>query len=507
VKTLFQNLTRSYARRYAAAVFAASAITGAMILSDIPLQTVTIAMIYLLGVLVIATTMGLGPGIVTSGLCLVAFNFFFVAPRYTFHVDNPQNALHLATFLAVAVIASTLAARARGEADRVQRQAAELAALYELSQAIGAQVDLDRILPIIAETTRVLLDVPACTLSLYNDAGQLVERARVGAFAPNLALLRIPIRDGAAVLGVLCVAERTPRGGFSAGEQQLLSTLAAQTRLAIDRARLVAQEAHNQALSESDQLKSALLASVSHDLRTPLAIVKGASTTLLAEEIRLDAATQRELTQTIDGQVDHLNQLVGDLLDMSRIEAGALPTERDWHDLAEVIGVAIQRLEARLGDRPLTLDIAPDLPLVLLNPVLIGQVITNLLENALKHTPAGSPITILARHSGGPLDTSTVVVTVRDAGPGLRPADRAHVFDKFYRGRDGDGHLSGVGLGLAICKGFVEAHGGRIWAEGNTAGGTDFVFTLPQSSPPPVAQGAGELGAPVVARIGQGFGV
>jgi two-component system sensor histidine kinase KdpD len=482
VNTLLQNLTRTRARRYAAAAIATLAMTGAIALFDAALEPATIAMIYLLGVLAVATAAGLGPGVVTSALSLLAFNYFFVAPRYTFHVDDPQNVVRLAVFLAVAVVASTLAARARNGAERARRQAAELAALYQLSQTISAQVDLDRILPAIAATTRELLRLPACSILVYNRAGQLVERARVGAGAPKLSTVNIPIRDGAAVLGVLRVVERTPQGGFGEAERQLLNTLAAQTRLAIDRARLVEQAAHSQALRESDRLKSALLASVTHDLRTPLAIVKGATTTLLAADVDWDAATRRDLTHTIDAEIDHLNQIVGNLLDMSRIEAGTLPSERDWHDLAEVIGATLERLEARLGDRPLTVELEPDLPLVLINPILIGQVLTNLLENALKYAPAGSPIAMAARRGGDSAGTESMVVSVRDAGPGVRLGEQARIFDKFYRGHAGSVQLGGVGLGLTVCKGIGEAHGCRIWVESAPGGGAAFVFTLPQTA-------------------------
>jgi two-component system sensor histidine kinase KdpD len=464
--------------RYVAAVGMALAITGVLLLVDVALAPATVAMVYLLGVLVIATAAGIGPGALTSGLCFVCFNFFFVEPRYTLHVESQQNVVHLATFLAVAVIASSLAARARAAAGQAQRQATELNALYQLSQAISAEVDLEQILPAIAATTRELLGVPLCAILVANQAGQLAERAQAGQPAPSHKLIQVPIRDGASVLGILRVAEPAPGAGLSAAQLQLLQTLAAQTRLAIDRARLVEQTAHNQALGESDRLKSALLAAVSHDLRTPLAIVKGAATTLLAEGVSWDASTQRALAQTIDGEIDHLNQVVGNLLDMSRIDAGSLPAERDWHDLAELIGSALGRIEPRMAGRGLRLDLAPDLPLVYVNPVLIGQVLVNLLENALRHTPPGTPIEVAARGEDGPGGQRAVLVRVSDAGPGIPAGELPQIFEKFYRGA-GSG---GAGLGLAICRGLVEAHGGRIWAENRPEGGASFAFTLPLAS-------------------------
>jgi two-component system sensor histidine kinase KdpD len=486
MRTLFELLHRSLTHRYIIAVLMASSITGVMQLFDPALEIATIAMVYLLGVLIVATTAGLGPGTLTSLLSFLAFNFFFVAPRYTFHVESAQDVLHLVTFLAVAITASSLAARARSAADRAGRQATELAALYQLSQTISAQVDLGSILPVIARTTCQLLDVSSSAIWLYDDVGQLIEQTRVGDIRKNLQMVRIPIRDGSNVLGFLDVVERSPDGRLREEERQLLATLAAQTRLAIDRSRLVAQLAHNQALSESDRLKSALLASVTHDLRTPLAILKGATSTLFAEGVVWDAATQRSLGQTIDMEIDHLNRIVGNLLDMSRIEAGTLPSERDWYDLAEVIGVTLQHLDLRLNGRPLTVDLAPDLPFVFINPVLVDQILTNLLENAVKYTPEGTPIRLIAQCAGAADTLGTITVTVRDHGPGIPEHDRERIFEKFYRGRSTAGQAGGAGLGLSICKGIIEAHGERIWVENCPDGGAAFSFTLPRTASAPI---------------------
>jgi two-component system sensor histidine kinase KdpD len=215
---------------------------------------------------------------------------------------------------------------------------------------------------------------------------------------------------------VLRIVERAPDEGLNAHEQRLVNTLAAQARLAVDRARLVGQAAHTQALAESDRFKSALISSISHDLRTPLAVIKGAASTLLADEIAWDAATQQALAQTIDVEADRLNRIVGNLLDMSRIEAGVLQSERDWQDLAEVLGSVLQRMARQLDG---------------------------------------------------------------DYGPGIPSGQLTRIFDKFYRGPTPAGAAGGTGLGLAICKGIVEAHGGRIWAENCPDGGAAFTFTLP----------------------------
>jgi two-component system sensor histidine kinase KdpD len=468
-------------RRYAVAVLVVALVTLFIELVGPAIEIVNIALLYLLGVLVMATTTGTGPGILTSLLSFLAFNFFFVTPRYTFHVDSAQDGVRLASFLAVATIVSSLAARARGAADRERRRAAEIAALYDLSQTISAQVDLERILPAIAETTCRLLRVDACTVLLYDGAGRLVIHTSIGQPDPRLQAINVPVRNGSIVLGILRVVERTPGGGLGQDDRRLHDVLAAQARLAVERARMVEQVAHAQALAESDRLKSALLAAVSHDLRTPLTIMKGATSTLLLDEVPWDLATQRTLTRAIDAEIDHLDRIVGNLLSMSRVESGALPAERDWQDLAELLGAVLRRMASQLDDRPLEVDLAPDVPLVAINATLIDQVLTNLLENALKHTPLGTPIAISARQGMSAAETDDVVVAVRDYGPGVPPADLDRIFDKFYRGGEAAVETSGAGLGLAICKGIVEAHGGRIWATNCSDGGMAFTFTLPVS--------------------------
>jgi two-component system sensor histidine kinase KdpD len=465
--------------RYSAAVLVTAAITGGMVFVEPPLEVANIALFYLLGVFVVATSTGLGPGIVASLLSFLAFNFFFVPPLYTLHVQASQNVFRLVSFLIVAVIASSLASRARNDAEAARRRATETAALYDLSQAISAQLDLGQILPAIAETTCQLLHVEMCMVLLYDEAGRLYEHTVVGQARPQLNTINAFMRDGPTVLGVLRVVERTPGRSLSAHERRLLDTLAAQARLAVDRAHFVEQAAHAQALAESDRLKSALISSVSHDLRTPLAVIKGAVSTLLAEDVDWDRTTQRTLAQTIDSESDRLNRIVGNLLDMSRIEAGALQVERDWQDIAELIGSVLQRMARQLDDHPVTVEVAPELPLVSINAMLMDQVLTNLVENAIKYAPPHTPIMITAQRSSAGAPPG-ITVTVRDQGPGIPPDQRLRIFDKFYRMRADDNQVGGSGLGLAICKGIVEAHGGQIWAQNSPEGGALLSFTLPE---------------------------
>jgi two-component system sensor histidine kinase KdpD len=217
---------------------------------------------------------------------------------------------------------------------------------------------------------------------------------------------------------------------------------------------------------------------VSHDLRTPLASITGGVSSLLESGDSLDAETQRELLRAVHEEAERLNRLVQNLLEMTRLESGSVQVRKDWHSIEELVGAALGRFNRRLGQRPIVTRIPADLPLVALDPVLIEQVLVNLLDNALKYTPPESPIEIAARVEG-----DGVTVEVADRGPGLPPGEERRVFDKFYRGRAVADR--GVGLGLAICQGIVEAHGGRIWAENRPGGGVAFRFTLAGKDPPP----------------------
>ena len=230
---------------------------------------------------------------------------------------------------------------------------------------------------------------------------------------------------------------------------------------------------------ETERMRNALLSAVSHDLRTPLAAIKGAATTLIEGQDSFDLGTRLELSEAIRDEADRLTRLVSNLLDMTRLEAG-WKIRRDWHPLEELVGVALAALESRLGDREVTTDLPLDLPLIAGDGLLIQQILVNLLENAAKHTKPGTPIEVSAAASDG-----LVAIAVADRGPGLDEDDVPRVFDKFYRGAGAS--RDGLGLGLAICKGIVDAHGGRLWAENRSGGGAVFRFTLPVATPPQTA--------------------
>jgi two-component system sensor histidine kinase KdpD len=281
------------------------------------------------------------------------------------------------------------------------------------------------------------------------------------------------------LVGVLGVRPTDPKQFQDPVVRQLLETFAAQAALALERA-LLAERAQREAVAvEAERLRTSLLSSLSHDMRTPLGAITGAVSSVLEDKGALSEATRRDLLQTAFEEAQHMNRLIANLLDMIRVESGALEVQKEWQSLEEPLGVALIRLEDRLRDHPVQVRLPPDLPAVPLDEVLIEQVFINLLENAIKYTPAQTPIEVSAEVTGG-----QIRVDVADRGPGLPPGDEGRIFDKFYRA-PASSAASGVGLGLTICRGIITAHGGRIWAEHRPGGGAVFRFTLPLSAPPP----------------------
>jgi two-component system sensor histidine kinase KdpD len=292
---------------------------------------------------------------------------------------------------------------------------------------------------------------------------------------PGARALYLPLIASRGALGVLGIEPSHARAFAAPEPLHLLEALADQTALALERAKLVDEARQAQVQVETERLRSTLLSSVSHDLRTPLAAITGAASSLVAGGERLDAATRRELGQSIQDQSERLSRLVHNLLEMTRLEAGQVTLNREWHSLEELVGAALGHFDARR----VVIRLPGDLPLIPLDGMLVEQLFVNLLDNAFKYTPAGTPIEIVATAGDG-----VVTVEVADRGPGFAPGDTERVFEKFYRGREGDGG-SGVGLGLPICRAIVGAHGGWIRAENRPGGGAVIRFTLPVPGPPP----------------------
>jgi two-component system sensor histidine kinase KdpD len=269
---------------------------------------------------------------------------------------------------------------------------------------------------------------------------------------------------------------------MSPDQRRLLGALAGQAAVAIERTRLVREMEQARLQVETERLRDALLSSVSHDLRTPLVSIVGAASSLLTYGASYDETARRDLLLTIQEEAERLNRFVGNLLDMMRLESGELKLNRQWVDIGDVIGTAASRLSQALGQHRLAVEVAPDLPALWLDFVLIEHVLVNLLENAAKYSPPGTTIHVKAGRRG-----RTVVVEVVDEGVGVPPADLERIFDKFYRVQRGDRQGAGTGLGLSICRGIVEAHGARISARSPANGkGTAFVMTFPIEKEPPL---------------------
>ncbi len=457
-----------------------------------------VVMVYLLGVVVVAMRFGYLPSLLTAVLGVVAFDFFFIPPYFSFAVSDFRHTLTFGVMLLVAFVISHLTKRIRDQADSARRSERRTASLYAISRELAFATSRDRLLEAAARNLHeifgvrvaVLLPGPDAALeSVYAERDTLQtgdkdwgvaewawlhqRPAGVGTDTlPSSRGLFLPLKGARGRVGILALYPSAETRLGDPDERQLLDTFAGLVGSAIERT-LLADEARRARLrAETEQLRNSLLSSVSHDLRTPLAVVTGATSSLLDEHGPRDEATRRELLQTAHEEALRLNRLVRNLLDMTRLEAGALKVQKELQPIEEVVGGALDRMEDRLRGREVRTSIPDDLPLVPFDSALIEQVLINLLENATKYTPPASPIDVAARA----VDDS-VMIEIADRGPGVKPEDADRVFDKFYRARESEG--GGVGLGLTICRGIVSAHGGRIWVEQRSGGGASFRFTLP----------------------------
>jgi len=497
---------------FAAAIGAVAAATlvASPIYSTLPGANVSLA--YLLGVLLVAIRFGLLPSIAASVLSFIVYNFVFTEPRFTFAMSDTQGILIMVFFLVVAVLVSKLAARVRTEVEASKRSARRMATLYEFTSRISAAASLDDVLWAVVH--HVAATLHGRSLVLLPEDGRLVLKAgyppedtldeksqaaadwawsngkpagRGSATLPTTDWLFLPLRAGRNPVGVLGVQVEANQTLLSPEQSRLLDTLADQAAAAIDRTTLVAGIEKARVTAETERLRSAMLSSLSHDLRTPLVSILGASSSLASYDRTLKPAERMELIQTIQDEAERLNRFVQNLLDMTRIGAGALRPRTDWVDLRDVVGAALARAQKMLRDRPVKLEIDPELPLMCLDAVLMEQVFFNLIDNACKYSPEGTAIAIRAVRQ-----RDSVQIAVCDLGPGIPEADRERVFDMFYRVQAGDKQAAGTGLGLAICRGVIEAHGGTVGARPGPDGhGTCIALVLPAGTPPPVPEALG----------------
>jgi len=472
------------------------------------------ALLYLLPVLYAAIRYGRGPSVFAAILAVLTFNFGFVPPFFTFAVADLRYLFVFAVFLIVALITGTLASRLRIQAERARRREERTAILYALSRQMAAETDMQKLLDTVVKAVYDALGTSA-VIYIPDEAGIFkvlatttgserltVESERAvahwvfenGQFAgkgtetmPGAEGLYVPLKSEQSKLGALGVLPADLEQTALPAQRRLLEGFAGLASLAILRLRLTEEARQAEHVAESEKLRTALFNSVSHDLRTPLASITGAITSLQDEGV-YDLESRQAFVETIKAGAQRMNHMIGNLLDTARLESGMLKLNKDWCDIQDIIGVALRRCNDVLKDRLVKIDIPAEFPLVQADFTLVEQVVVNLLYNAVKYSPPGSEISITVRK-----ENEAIQVSIGDRGPGIPEEDRDRVFDKFYRLYSPE-HVSGTGLGLSICKGLIETHGGGIWARSNPGGGSAFSFTLPLDKQPMVKEPVNEEG-------------
>jgi two-component system sensor histidine kinase KdpD len=459
----------------------------------------SLGMIFLVPVLVSAVFFGRRTALITALLSVMAYNFFFLPPLYTFTISDPNNWLSFGVLLFVALIAGNLAARVRAQADLAAARATAMTELYRFTGKLAGIARLDDILwaasfqiASMLKTNVVILLPNRDTKSPEVRAGYPPEdeldaqdlaaaawswghgqpAGRNAETLPGAKRLFLPMRTGEGVVGVAGLQRKDDHTMFTPDERRLLDALLDQTALAIERSTLVERADEAQVLAEADKLRVAMLTSLSHDLRTPLASILGAATTLIAGRNLYDGKQTDELLATIREEAERLDRFVGNLLDMSRLEAGVLGAKPESVDVTDLVETAAKRISRRMAGHRLVLDFPPDLPPVSADPLLLEQALFNLLDNAVKYAGAGTELRVEARQL-----ENRIVVTVADEGPGIPPEALAHIFDKFYRAKDADRRVAGTGLGLAVARGFAESFGGSLTAA-NRADRSGAIMTM-----------------------------
>ena len=464
-----------------------------------------VVMIYLLAIVVVASRYGRGPSIMASVASVALFDFFCVPPYYTFVVSDTQYIITFIVMLLVGLVVSTLTVVSKQQTEAARLRETSTQALFSISRELSSTLDTEGLLRIgVAHIGQVFdCQVAICQMTTNAKAevtvrgadSHALEDVDLGIAAwvqqnrqpagagtntlPGARAIYLPLIGAQKLVGVLAVQ---PNQGLEhaqslpAEQLRLLETFANQMALACERAELSFENESSHLQIKAEQLRNALLSSVSHDLRTPLATISGAASSILESNHGLEQPQHREMISSIYQESMRLNRLVGNLLDMTRLQSGNLILTPQILPVDEVVGAAISYVEERLRGHHILTSISADLPFIKVDEILIQQVLVNLLENADKYAPQGSPIEISA---SGNSEDNCVTIAVGDHGPGIKDERKKVIFEKFYREQPSS--TSGAGLGLAICHGIVEAHGGRIWVEDNPTGGALFKFTVPSS--------------------------
>ncbi len=499
--------------------------TGLIALVNLFEDVSNVSMLYLLAVIASAVLFGSGAAILTSIVSFLAFNLFFIEPKFTLVATDTSEWLALSLLLLTGVVTGQLAAALRNRVQEAEMSEREAVVLYDVVRLL-VQPQLDQTLKALAERLRTELSL-AAVIVVLNDDGPLPGSAEAGdsealetalsAFGvPKLVLgsgrgptlsthalpghwIRVvspsgkavsPIRSGhlhkASVnafgkeTGIILLMRRAGNQEFSHNDTRLISAVANQLGIALERLHLQTEATEAEILRRTDELRGALLNAVSHDLRSPLSSIIASAGSLLQDDVSWTEGERKDFAEAIEEEAQRLNRLVGNLLDLSRIEAGSLRPEKGWYDLGSLINEVLGRVRRSTNDQHRLIVYLPDeLPPLSFDYVEIDQVLSNLIENAIKHAPSGTVIEISAE-----IANDEVKLEVADRGPGLPTDAIPHLFQPFYQIQTVGVRPRGSGLGLAVAKGLVEAHRGRIWAENRTDGGARFMFTLPIVSDP-----------------------
>jgi two-component system sensor histidine kinase KdpD len=480
-------------------------ITGLCTAIAFPLEPyfglVNIVMVYLLGTTVGALRLGRGPSVLLASANMLAFDYFFVPPRFSFDVEDTHYIFTLLVMLVVALIIANLMVSIRRHRETADAREQRTAVLYAMSRELAVATDAQAMAA--AAVSHICAVFHGTAVVLTADAqGRLspISSEPTQADEVDLALAQevvargercikdaiyLPLQGSRRVKGVVVVCLRPPPRKLPAEQLNLLDAFAAQLALSLQRARLAEAAQAARISEERALLRNTLLASISHDLRTPLSAIAGAGSLIAQPEYALNVDRRTTLGYLIERKARDMSQLLTNVLELMQMEFGRGALRTDWHAVDDLVSLALRSNEARLAKLRITLDLPADLPLILVEATLIVQILSNLLENAAKYTPSGTTIKISAAVLG-----KHISLVVADDGPGLPPGDPERLFEKFQRGRS-ESNIVGVGLGLAICRAAARLHGGDIHATENAGGGARFEITLPvetQAAAPPQAE-------------------
>ncbi|MCK9363707.1 MAG: sensor histidine kinase KdpD [Syntrophales bacterium] len=462
-----------------------------------------IAMIYLLGIVITSTRTGRWPALAATLLSVAAFDFFFAPPYFTFAVNDIRFVVTFAVMFVVANVITRLTLQIREQAEASRKRERNTAALYALSRKLAQERKKEQIFNVATKHISEVFHSQIVILVLDKKGELAASETRVGTFSidrkelsvarwafdnrhsaglgtdtlPGAKALYLPMVASSGVVGVVGVLPENAERGFDPEDIHFLESFVNQTAMAMERIMLAKEVQEEHLKAEAQNVKNTFLSSISHDLRSPLAVVAGAASTLLEKDASLDRPARLELLHTIYEETDRLERIIRNVLNLTRLDSGTITVHKEWQPLEEIIGVVLNRFADRFRERSLELKIPPDLPLIPFDTLLMEQVLSNLMENALRHTPTGTPVEITVTPQ-----KSAVMIEIADRGPGIPAHEGEAIFKKFTRGANTQ---MGAGIGLSICRVIIEAHGGRIWVENRTGGGAAFKFVIPVEGTPP----------------------